>query len=51
MFNYNGEAVNPVFDFDPLGFLNREERLNQGGSVAPQRGPMSNGIGTLYKLK
>lgn len=51
MFNYNGEAVNPVFDFDPLGFLDREERLNQGGSVAPQRGPMSNGIGTLYKLK
>lgn len=51
MFNYDGEAVNPVFDFDPLGFLDREERFNQGGSVSPQRGPMSNGIGTLYKLK
>lgn len=51
MFNYDGEAVNPVFDFDPLGFLDREESFNQGGSVAPQRGPMSSGIGTLYKLK
>ena len=51
MFNYDGNAVNPVFDFDPLGFLDREESLNKGGSVAPQRGPMSSGIGTLYKLK
>ena len=51
MFNYDGTAVNPVFDFDPLGFLDREESLNKGGSVAPQRGPMSSGIGTLYKLK
>ena len=51
MFNYDGNAVNPVFDFDPLGFLDREESLNKGGSVAPQRGPMSSGIGTLYKKK
>ena len=52
MFNYAGEAVNPVFDFDPLGFLDREENFfNKGGSVSPQRGPMSSGIGTLYKLK
>lgn len=51
MFNYAGEAVNPVFDFDPLGFLDREEGFNKGGSVSPQRGPMSSGIGTLYKLK
>ena len=52
MFNYNDEAVNPVFDFDPFGFLSRSpQSLNMGGSVAPQRGPMSNGIGTLYKLK
>ena len=25
--------------------------FNEGGLVPPQRGPMSNGIGTLYKLK
>jgi len=56
MFNYDGTATNPIFNFDPLSFLGRQQNLNMGGSVQqsqlpPMFGPMSNGIGTLYRQK
>ena len=47
---YSGTGPNSV-DFNTMGQPFDRQNRNQGGLIPPMSGPMSNGIGNLFKMK